>query len=84
MFETPEKSERSGSVKYLKRWKKARKDLLDRADQLKGKDEKRRKSLTQAAKSMVTGKTMTGEQIRRAALLGELDLLIDKDKHTGK
>lgn len=72
------------SFEYVKSWQRARKSLLNRAAQLKEKDNKRSQELTKAANSMNAGKTMTTAQIRKQAALGRLALLDDEIKHSRK
>lgn len=87
MFETPERAtmgtEQKGksSFDYVVRYRNAHRNLLKRADSLKGKDEPRRKELLKAAAKMEGRKHLSTEQVHRGALIGELDLLLDEDKH---
>ena len=88
MFECPERmismSEKKtkGTLEYLRRYREAKKNLIQRADTLKGKDEPRRRKLLKSAEKM-TGKAMSTEQMRRAVLNAELDLFLDADRHKG-
>lgn len=88
MFETPERStqteEKGNSIgNIIRRYREARRGLLQRADSLKGKDEPRRRDLMKKAASM-ENKNMTTSQVRRAAAVAELNLLIDETQHRGK
>ena len=89
MFETPERStiaaEQKGkhtSFDYLKRYKDAYWNLLKRANTLKGKDEARRTDLIKAAARMSRGKKgLSTEEVHRAAVIAEIDLLLDENKY---
>ena len=83
-LELVEPGQRSKSFEAVKKWQKTRKDLIDRADKLKGKDNQRSRELRRAADRMDTGKSMTTAQIRRAETVGRLDLLADEIKHRKK
>ncbi len=87
MFETPERAtigtEQKGksSFDYVVRYRNAYKNLLKRADSLKGKDELRRKELLKAAANMKGKKSLTTEEVHRGALIGEIELLQDEHNH---
>ena len=94
MWETPERAtiahEQKGKsiADYLRRYRDAHRNLLKRADSLKGKDEPRRRKLLKAAEQMDKGKgKMSSVQVYRSALIAEIDLLRDeigKGKTNGK
>ena len=78
-----EKKGNNGTAEIIRRYREARRGLLKRADSLKGKDEPRRRDLMKKAASMEK-KNMTTNQVRRAAAVAELNLLIDETQHRGK
>ncbi len=84
MYETPEyavettenRGKEPNAFSILRRYREGKRNLIKRADSLKGKDETRRKNLMKVADSM-TGDRMNLEQIRRKAAIAEIDLLLD-------
>ena len=89
MLEYPEyvsrQEEKKGKGKFdvLRRYREAKRNLIQRADSLKGKDETRRRKLLQSADKL-TGKAMSLKEIRRKAAIAEIDLTLDEMRNRGK
>lgn len=87
MFEIPEhhekyerETDKRSVFAIFKRYRNAHDGLIKRAEELRGKDEPRRRDLLKKAAEM-NKKHMSTGQIRRAAICGEVDLLIDELRH---